>query len=41
MWRGGKTVKGEGGAVWEWVGEVCFGVTCYVEGGVTARGAFW
>lgn len=37
----GKLSKGRGGAVWEWVGEVCLGATCYVEGGVIARGAGW
>lgn len=30
-----------GGALWEWVEEVCFGLTRYVEGGVIARGAGW
>lgn len=34
-----KLSKDRGGALWGWVGEMCFGVTCYVEGGVIARGA--
>lgn len=33
--------KERGGARWECVDEVCFGVACYVEGGVIVRGAGW
>lgn len=41
MWRGGKLSMETVGVLWEWIGEVCFSVTCYVEGGVIARGAGW